>query len=632
MCHRYGYNVEGLYVVPEFLRLLQSLNKKQGHMASKIVYPRDYSLSIKNNDAFDIIIVGCGAAGSVLASKLSDEKDLNVLILEAGSKPLMQSEIPGLWANSIGSDMDWKYSAKEDTTFGQSLDKKSVRVIRGKCLGGNTALNNMMYDRGILSDYTKFELAGLTKWSFKDVLKFYKRSEDCRFEKITTNKTVRKSHKTGGQLCVDSFRNTRTVEIRQVYSKALSTVNYNTMDFFDEKNHKGFVSSVATVKEGLRVNAARAFLKNADRKYNLKIAARSMVKKVIFEGQKAVGVEFENSVGELIRVKSKKYVVLSAGPIGSPKILLQSGVGPKALLDPLKIPVVTDHKNVGLKLQAHPHFLGLVVKFETQPIKSSSISDMVFEYLMKQTGPLATIGLSSFTGFVDIDGNGEPDIQIFFYYYSGDDTVFMPSQLDAFNFNDAVTEQLIDLNENNDIQIVGISLLRPKNTGRVTLNQTYSDEYEPIIEFGSLDEQDVTSLLKAVEWVKNIVKSEALKAYGPSIVPLKIEGGPNPDLESKEYWRHAIKHLTSMNIQMAGTCSMATSQATGVVSEYLDVYGVKGLKVADSSVLPSLFSAESSAPTMMVAEKASDIIKQALGCLDEENSESKSSSSSEEEE
>jgi len=589
-------------------------------MASRISYPRDYSLSIKNNDEFDIIIVGCGASGSVLADKLSDEKNLNVLVLEAGGTPLMQSEIPGLWANSIGSEMDWKYTAQEDDTFGQGLENKCVKVIRGKCLGGTTALNTMLYDRGIESDYTKFELAGLTKWSWEDVLKYYKRSEDCKYEKITTHETVSRSHSVGGKLCVDSFRNTRTVEIRQVYSKALNAVNYDTLDFLSVKNHQGFVSSVAIVKNGLRVNAAKAFLKNANRKYNLKISARSLVKRVIFEGKKAVGVEFENSVGELIQVKSKKDIILSAGPIGSPKLLLESGVGPKALLDSLGIPVVIENNNVGSNLQAHPNFLGIVVKFEMQPVKSYSISEMVFEYLMKHTGPLATIGMCSFTGFIDIDGNGVPDVQIFFYYYSQDDTVFMPSQLDAFNLNDNITEQIIDLNEENDIKVIGISLLRPKNTGKVTINKTCGgDEYEPVIEFGSLDNEDVDTLMKAIQWVKNLIQSEAFKHYGPQIVPLKFEGGPEPDVDSDEYWKYAIKQLTIMNIQMTGTCSMATESSKGVVDEDLDVFDTDGLMVVDSSALPIMFSAESCAPTIMVAEKASDIIKTKLGCDDDED-------------
>jgi len=624
MCQKYGYNVDGLYVVPEFLRLLNSLNREQCSMAAKITYPRDYSLSIKNNDEFDIIIVGCGASGSVLAAKLSDEKNLNVLVLEAGGTPLMQSEIPGLWANSIGSEMDWKYTAKEDNTFGQSLENKRVNVIRGKCLGGTTALNTMLYDRGIESDYTKFEMAGLTKWSWEDVLKYYKRSEDCKFEKITTHETMSTSHSVGGKLSVDSFRNTRTVEIRQVYSKALNTVNYETLDFFDVKNHQGFVSSVAIIKNGLRVNAAKAFLKNANKKYNLKIAAKSLVKKVIFEDKKAVGVEFENSVGELIKVKSKKNVILSAGPIGSPKLLLESGVGPKALLDSLGIPVVAENNKVGLNLQAHPNFLGIVVKFEMQPIKSYSISEMVFEYLMKHTGPLATIGLCSFTGFIDIDGNGIPDIQILFYYYSQDDTVFMPSQLDAFNLNDNITEQIIDLNEENDIKLIGISLLRPKNTGKVTINKTCNcDEYEPVIEFGSLADEDVDTLVKAIHWVKNLVYSEAFKPYGPKIVPLKIEGGPEPNIDSDEYWKHAIKHLTLMNIQMTGTSSMATESSNGVVDEDLNVFNTDGLMVVDSSALPIMFSAESCAPSIMVAEKASDIIKTKLGLDDDDDDDEK---------
>ncbi|VVC33618.1 Glucose-methanol-choline oxidoreductase, N-terminal,Glucose-methanol-choline oxidoreductase, C- [Cinara cedri] len=616
MCPKYGYDVEGLYVVPEFLKLLNSLNREQCSMFSRITYPRDYSLSIKNDDEFDVIIVGCGASGSVLASKLSDEKDLNVLILEAGNTPSIESEIPGLWATSIGSEMDWNYRAETDTTFGQSLTDQRVALIRGKCLGGTTALNTMLYDRGVDADYTKFELAGLTKWCWKDVIKYYKRSEDCKFEKITTNETVRKSHNQGGKLNVDSFHNTKTVEIRQVYSTALNAANYSTVDFFDVKNHQGFISSVAIVKNGLRVNAAKAFLKNANRKYNLKISARSTVKRVLFEDKKAVGVEFENSVGELIKVKSKQSVILSAGPIGSPQLLLSSGVGPLKDLLSLDIPVVAENDNVGLNLQAHPNFLGLVVKFESQPIKSYSISEMVFEYLIKHTGPLATIGLGSFTGFIDIDGNGTPDIQIFFYYYSEDDTVFMPSQLDAFNYNDNITEQLIDLNDHNDIQIVGISLLRPKNTGQVTI-QKNGEEWEPTIKYGSLDDEDVDTLMKAIQWVKDLIQSEAFKHYGPTIVPLKIEGGPEPDANSAEYWKHVIKHLTTMNIQIAGTCSMATTSDKGVVSEDLEVFDTEGLMVVDSSVLPIMFSAESCAPSMMVAEKASDLILKKLGLRNE---------------
>lgn len=623
MCHKYGYNVEGLYVVPEFLRLLHSLNREQCNMAARITYPRDYSLSIKNDDTFDVIIIGCGTAGSVLAAKLSDDKDLNVLVLEAGDTPLIESSIPGLWANSIGTKMDWNYYAQPDNTFGQGLDKGRTKVTRGKCLGGTSALNTMLYDRGMESDYTKFESAGLTKWGWKDVLKYYMRSEDCQYEKITTDETVRTFHSSGGKLSVDSFRNTRTVQIRQVYSKALNAFNYDTLDFFDVKNHQGFVSSVAVIKNGQRVNAAQAFLTNANRKYNLKISARSLVKRVLFEGNKAVGVEFENSIGELIKVKSNKEVILCAGPIGSPKLLLQSGVGSKALLDSLKIPMVAENKHVGLNLQAHPNFLGIVVKFETQPIKSYSISDMVFEYLMKHTGPLATIGLCSFTGFIDIDGNGIPDIQIFFYYYSRDDTVFMPSQLDALNFNDNITEQLIDLNDASDIKMIGISLLRPKNTGKVTIKKTCDggDEYEPIIEFGSLGDEDVDTLMKAIKWVKKLVQSEAFKSYGPQIVPLKIEGGPEPNVDSDEYWKHAIKYLTLMNTQMTGTCSMASETSKGVVDEDLNVFNTDGCMVVDSSALPFIFSAESCAPTIMVAEKGSDIIKAKLGCCDEDSDE-----------
>lgn len=629
MCRRNGYDMEGLYEVPEFTRLLNTLNLQQVKMASRISYPTDYSLSIRDGDTYDVVIVGCGAAGSTLAGKLSNEKDLNVLVLEAGGTPSLQSEIPGLWANSIKTEMDWKYRAESDDTFGQGLDQNRVQLIRGKCLGGTTALNTMLYDRGLSEDYTKFEQAGLLKWSWEDVIKYYKRSEDCKFEKITTNETVSTHHSKGGKLTVDSFRNKRTVKIRQVYSQALTSVNYTTSDFHDVKNHRGFVSSVAIVDKGLRVNAAKAYLKNADRKYNLKISARSLVKRVLFDDSKrATGVEFVNSVGETVRVNCTKYVVLSAGPIGTPALLMRSGVGPSNVLGPLNIPVVLNNDRVGTNLQAHPNFLGVLVRFEGQPIKSSSVSEMVFEYLTKYTGPLATIGLCSFTGFIDVDGNGTPDVQIFLHYYSEDDTVFMPSQLDAFNFGDSITDQIIDVNDEADCQIVGVSLLRPKNKGSVSIGKvTDEDDYEeddglrPVIKFGSLAEEDVNTLVKAVEWVKNVIRSESLKRFEPTIVPLKFEDGPEPNVDSEQYWRHAIKHMTTMNVQMTGTASMAVEQSQGVINEDLEVFGVEKLMVVDSSALPIMFTGESCAPSMMVAEKACDMIKQKLGYNDDDDDE-----------
>ncbi|XP_050548240.1 glucose dehydrogenase [FAD, quinone]-like [Daktulosphaira vitifoliae] len=613
MCHRYGYNVDGQFVVPEFMKLLNALNRAQCHMASEILYPRDYCLSIKDEDKVDLIVIGSGTAGSLLAAKLSDNRDLKVLLLEAGNLPLMTSEIPGLWADSIGTEMDWKYFAVADETFGQSLDGKKVNVIRGKCLGGTTAMNNMLYDRGLEKDYLYLESIGLTKWGWKYALKLYKKSEDCKFEKITTSKTVKNFHSQGGKVSVDSFRNTRTLGIRQSFSKAISSSNLKTVDYFDVKNHRGFVSSIAMIKNGLRLNAARAFLTDANRKYNLRVALKSTAKRLLFEDNKVVGVEFENSIGELIKVRVTEGVVLSAGPIGSPQLLLQSGIGPKSLLNSLAIPEVAVNERVGSNLQAHASFLGMIVSFETQPLKAYSISEMVYEYLLKQSGPLANIGLSSFTGFIDVNEDGTPDVQIHFYYYSEDDTVFMPSQLDAFNFNDNITEQIIDINENNDMEIVGISLLHPTNSGNVIIEKT-DNGYKPVIKYGSLHEDDVTTLLKAIEWFKKVLTSEAFEKYGPKIVPLKIAGGPEPNVDSEEYWKYAIKHLTTMNVQMAGTCSIALNPSEGVVNQNLKVFGVENLWVADSSVIPRIFSTESSAPTLFVAEKANDIIKNQLGC------------------
>jgi len=618
MCRANGYEEDGLYTVPEFTKLLDTLNRRQCRMASRIVYPRDYSLSLKDGDEFDVIVVGSGAAGSVLAARLSDVKDLRVLLVEAGGEPYMESEIPGLLAHSVDTPMNWNYTVRPDETFGQSLDGKRVKVIRGKCLGGNTALNNMLYDRGAETDYAKLVSAGLTKWDYGRVSAYYKRSEDCRFAKMVTNETT--AHVRGGVLAVDSFRVKRTADVRRAFATALRSVGSKSLDYFDvnDDNRRGFGSSVATVRDGLRVNAARAFLRNADKKYNLKIAARTVAKRVLFDGTRAAGVQLENSVGQLVRVKCAKLVAVCAGPVGSPALLLGSGVGPKAALDAIGVPTVASNDRVGDNLRARPFFVGLVFKFDTAPVEPCSISEMVFEYLMDHAGPLANIGLSSYTGFVDVDGDGTPDVQIINYYYAEDDTVFMPSQLDAFNYDDDVVDQFIELNDDHEVLIAGVSLLRPCNAGKVVLTGT-ADGYEPVVEYGSLDERDVGTLLKAVAWIRKLMKSSAFARYGPTVVPLKIRDGPAPDAESDQYWRHAVKHLTTMNVQMAGTNAMAVDGTKGVVNEDLEVFGVDGLMVVDSSALPTLFSAESSAPSMMVAEKAADIIKEKLRCRDDDD-------------
>lgn len=628
-CRAYGYNARGLYVVPELVNVIKSLNRQQRAMAARIVYPRDSGLSVKMGDEFDVIIVGCGAAGSALAARLSDEKELSVLVLEAGVAPSLQSEIPALWANSVGTRMDWNYRVQPNPTFGQSLVGHRARAIRGKCMGGTTGLNMMLYDRGLEFDY---ERLGLPGWSYPEAIEYYVRSEDCRFEPMAGHQTVGALHGRGGKLCVDSFRDCgKTAEMRRAYGRALRAfAAYETADFFDGDEESGgdagrlkaFVSSVATVKNGLRVNAARAFLRNADRKYNLKVAAGSVAQRVLFdEDRRAVGVEFVNSVGQLIRVNSRRRVVLSAGPVGTPTLLVRSGVGPDAeVRASLGHEPVVENDQVGANLQAHPLFLGLVVTFDVEPMQPYSVSEMVYEYLAKQTGPLAAVGLCSFTGFIDTNDDGIPDVQILNYYYAPDDTVFMPRQLEAFNLDDAVGEQLIDLNEDRAVLIVGISLLRPSNAGRVTVRLPEdcggADDCGPVptVEYGSLDDADVQTLLQAIKWVRDLMRSGEFGRYGPKVVPLKLpQGGPEPDADSDDYWTYAIKHLTTMNMQMAGTCAMATNPSDGVVDERLSVFGTERLMVVDSSALPVLFGAESSASTMMVAEKAADIVLEELG-------------------
>ncbi|XP_050430968.1 ecdysone oxidase-like [Adelges cooleyi] len=621
VCYKLGYNLEGQYVVPEFLKLLDSLNKAQVSMASEIVYPRDYSMSLQDGERVDVIVLGSGAGGSLLAAKLSDNKDLNVLLIEAGDKPPLTSEIPALWAGFANTKMEWNYRAQEDETFGQGLDGRRAKVIRGLCVGGTTAVSPMLYDRGILADYLALEAAGLTKWGWKTVMHLYKRSEDCRFETITSDKTIKQSHSLGGKVVVDSFRNRLTVDIRKCYDKALAPEHYSLLDFATVKSHLGFFSSVAMVKDGMRLNAARAALSDAGRKYNLRVAAKTTAKRLLFEGNRVTGVLVENSAGETITVKADKGVVVCAGPVGTPQLLVQSGVGPKNLLGSLGIPEVAVNERVGLNLQAHPTFLGLLVAFDSPPLKPYSISEMVFEYLMKKSGPLSNIGMTSFTGFIDVDKDGHPDVQIHLYYYSQEDTVVMPAQLDAFNFNEHVVEQIVKFNEEKAVQLIGISLMRPTNTGCVTIEKTECG-YEPVIKYGSLSEEDVTTILKAIEWIKKLTAAEAFVKYGPKIQLLDFKGGPTPNVDCEQYWRHAIKHLTTMNVQMAGTSSMGLDASNGVVDQDLRVFGTESLWVADSSVLTKLFSGESCAPTMMVAEKANDLIKEHLGCkYKEEDSE-----------
>ncbi|XP_026482376.1 glucose dehydrogenase [FAD, quinone]-like [Ctenocephalides felis] len=538
-------------------------------------------------DVYDFIIIGSGPGGSVMANRLSEVLDWNILILEAGEQESPLTDIPLLPNILPESKYDWNYKTVSQTRC-CSDQKGYCKQPRGKALGGTSVINYMVYVRGNKYDFNTWQHLGNTGWGYYNILKYFKKSEDMQIKHLQNSPF----HSTSGYLTVDL--NKYQTHLDDLLIQAGRELGYWNNDN-NGANQTGILHQQSMIRDGRRCSASKAFLKPVVDRTNLSIATGAFVTKILIDpdNKRAYGVTFTKN-GKEHTTRVRKEVILSAGAINSAQLLMLSGVGPANHLQDLGIEVIQDLP-VGKELKNH--FGSPDLQFDIDgnfevDIGVLGSSKHVTDYFEKGIGPLTIpdgmIAIASVkTSRYNID---LPDVEI--------------------NFRAANLYKDIDKNKTRDSFYAFVLLLRPKSVGRLLLNSRDPTDSPKIDVNCFAENEDVETLVKGIKVAVEMSRTKVLSKYN---VTLKLEPDEECDKFGKEtdaYWRCFLKNSTSGNHQIR-TCKMGPADdPTSVVDpSTLKPYGIQGLRVVDASVIPEPPTGHTTAVVYMVAEKAADFVK-----------------------
>jgi len=521
---------------------------------------------------YDYVIVGAGSAGCVLANRLTEDPATTVLLIEAGGPDEAQEiHIPAAFSTLFKTPLDWAYETEEQA----HLHNRRMYWPRGKVLGGSSSINAMVYIRGNRRDYDHWGELGNEGWSYSDVLPYFKKAEN-------EERGASAYHGTGGPLNVSDHRTLNPLS--RAFVEAGVEAGLPLTEDFNGAEQDGVGFYQVTQRQGLRHSAAVGYLHPVLGRPNLTLQTNALVTNVVFEGKRAVGVAYVHN-GEKQQVTANKEVILSGGAINSPQLLLLSGVGPADQLKALGIAVVADLAGVGQNLQDHP--AAAVLYSTKQPISLAHAMEPenLQNFVENKLGPL-TSNVAEAGAFIRTqDGLPMPDLQ----YH------FAPAYF--LNHGFTVLE--------GDGYTIGPCMLHPRSRGYIALRSTDPTE-APIIQPNYFeDESDLQALVEGIKVARKIGETGAFASFRHE------ETYPGPQVQSDEEIADFIRTHAETLYHPVGTCKMG-NDAMAVVDAHLRVRGVEGLRVIDASIMPTVVGGNTNAPTIMIAEKAADLIKGAV--------------------
>ena len=526
------------------------------------------------NIIYDYIIIGAGSAGCVLANRLSESGKNNVLLLEAGGEdksPWIHIPI-GYGRNFSNPNVNWLYESEP----GVDWVKRRIKQPRGKVIGGSSSINGLIYMRGQKEDYEHWRQLGNTGWGYDQVLEYFKKSED-------QEKGAGKFHGVGGPLTVSDPREKHPMA--DAYIKAAINSGYKLNDDFNGSEQEGFGYQQWTTRNGRRCSAAVGFLNPVRRRKNLTIESKAHTNRIVFDGIRAVGVEYEQR-DQIKLAMAAREILISAGAYNSPQLLQLSGVGPSDILSELEIKMVADREGVGKNLQDHfnaPLMFELNENFTLNDVLNrwGPKIDHIMRYLFQQRGFLS-MGVAYAGGYIKAHPSSvSPDIQNLLMLFTSE---LIGGPVDPFPGCASV-----------------VALLRPESRGSVNISSA-DPKLPPEITYNFLTaEKDRETLILGVKKVREIMRQEAISRY----IVREVRPGTGSDRD--EDILDFLEKSGRTSYHPVGTCRMG-SDDEAVVDPRLRVNGVKSLRVVDASIMPTLVSGNTNAPVIMIGEKASDMV------------------------
>lgn len=530
---------------------------------------------ISDTQAYDYIVVGAGSAGCVMANRLSEDRDRKVLLLEAGGADINPwIHIPvGYFKTMHNPATDWCYQTEPD----EGIANRQLQWPRGKVLGGSSSLNGLLYVRGQAEDYDRWEALGNKGWSFKNVLPYFKKSED-------QERGESKYHGVGGPQKVSDLRLRRP--IADFFIKAATQIGIPLNEDYNGESQEGVAYFQQTAYKGFRWSTATGFLRPAKKRPNLTVLTRAQTTRIIIEDNRAVGIEYQKN-GKRYTVRADREVILSAGAINSPQLLQLSGIGPKDVLNKAGVEVVHELPGVGRNLQDH---LQIRLVFKTsQRTLNDEVNNWLkqawvgLKYILTRTGPL-TLAASQVAIFTRSNPSVErPDIQFHMQPLSADKPGDGAHKFSAFTSS--------------------VCQLRPHSRGYIDIKSSDPFEYPAIHPNYLSDERDHQVAIDSIKVARRIAEADAL---APHIIGEYV---PGEKFQTDEELLEAARKYSQTIYHPAGTCKMGNDEMA-VVDERLQVHGIDGLRVVDASIMPEIVSGNTNAPTIMIAEKAADMIKE----------------------